>query len=402
MTLFTDGESSLGGASNPSSPSTEARAGSASQVAGSTNQVAGSTNQTGGATMTPGNESSNSCDTRVARCPVGTICVSGTCVLKPLCSEMAPQTGPRTFSTGNGTSAIAVGDWNGDGFADISTTNSADSTVSVLLACGNGSFAPRVDYRVGAGPGALASCDLNGDFKLDLVSLDLKDETLTALLNQGDGSFKAKGGAQISSWGGPQALACADLNGDRFADLAVIGRGQGAIAVLLGLGDGTFMPRRDYAAGPTASAIALAIADVNGDGKPDVVTVAQSNDNVNALLGRGDGTLADPITRHGSYNDGITTLAVGDLNGDGRADLGVGDVADRGPAPHFGMMAGNEDGTFGPIVEQLSPPSVCRVAIGDFNGDAIADLVGLGSVSVRTLLGAPGGLQPTADFKLTD
>ena len=106
--------------------------------------------------------------------------------------------GPRAFAqavafgTGNSPASVAVGDFNGDGLADIAVANSADNTISVLLAKPDGSYHAAVAYAAGATPSGVTAADLNGDGKLDLVVANKGDSTISVLLGNGDGTFKVK------------------------------------------------------------------------------------------------------------------------------------------------------------------------------------------------------------------
>jgi VCBS repeat protein/IPT/TIG domain-containing protein len=185
--------------------------------------------------------------------------------------------------------------------------------LSVTNATAPPAFAPAVAYGSGGyGAVAVASADVNGDGKLDLL---VANECATScasgvagsvsvLLGNGDGTFQpavayASGGYQTS------AVVVADVNGDGKPDLLVANecsdsacRDYGTIGVLLGNGDGTFRTAMTFEAGG-GYALSLAVADVNGDGKPDVV--AASGENAAVLLGNGDGTFQTAVNY---YADG--------------------------------------------------------------------------------------------------
>ena len=150
-----------------------------------------------------------------------------------------------------------------------------------------------------------------------------------------------------------------------------------SVSVLLGKGDGTFRPQKTYPAGiPFSVAYSVAVGDLNDDGKVDLVVVNQDtdtwSDNVSVFLGNGDGTFRSQTIYLAGYLP--TSVAIGDLNGDGKADLAVASWS-------YGLsvLLGNGDGSF-----QLQSPHYiwadpAAVAMGDFTGDGKADLVAAGS-----------------------
>src|SRR6266516_7644130 len=115
----------------------------------------------------------------------------------------------------------------------------------------------------------------------------------------------------------PRAVAIADLNGDRRPDLVTANGSADTVSVLLNRGSGRFRPRREYLV--ARDAWALAVGDLNGDRHPDVAVATPGGGSVSVLLNRGDGTFApkhDVQIGHSAWS-----IALGDLNGDGRQDL---------------------------------------------------------------------------------
>jgi len=187
----------------------------------------------------------------------------------------------------------------------------------------------------------------------------------------------------------PTAEVTADFNGDGIPDLAILssnnsiaGGGPFTVAVFLGNGDGTFR------AGPTIQPSGMQVypfmisGDFNGDGKPDLAILTWnllSTSYLTILLGNGDGSFtAKPtvvaVSQGNEGGDGIPgTMAAADFNGDGKMDLAV--VGDYISTGGVGILLGNGDGTFNAATILAADQDFGRVAIGDFNGDGIPDMV---------------------------
>jgi outer membrane protein assembly factor BamB len=303
-------------------------------------------------------------------------------------------------AAGNEPAAVAIGDFNGDGHPDLAVADFVPymaGTVSVLLGNGDGSFGPANAYTTGIGTVAVATADLNGDGHLDLVVLSDGESsaagtwpgTASVFLGNGDGTFQPPVAYPTLADSG--ALAIADLNGDGKPDL-LDGNGLlDGVEVLLGKGDGTFQPGVAYSTGTAATSIAD--GDLNGDGILDVV-VSDGAANVDVLLGNGDGTLqsalAYPSFQESCCDTEPDSVSIAELNGDGKLDIAVANWG----GSNVSVLLGNGDGTFEPQVSYATNTVPASLQIADMNGDGKPDLVvadAFASPDVSVLLGNGDG-----------
>jgi hypothetical protein len=199
------------------------------------------------------------------------------------------QGGDYSCGQGNalGGDSVTVGDFNGDGVQDIAVANYlAGDKVSVLLGNGDGTFRPPMSFYAGKSPEGLSTADLNSDGTLDLVSANYGSggtgSSVSVLLGNGDGSFQTA--VEYDVGNKADAVAVGDWNGDGIPDIAVGNDGgiSNTVHTLLGNGDGTFQTADSYDAGKSPHA--LAVADFNGDGSPDLVTADRGANTVTVLL----------------------------------------------------------------------------------------------------------------------
>ena len=188
-------------------------------------------------------------------------------------------------------------------------------------------------------------------------------------VNAGETSGLAEGGSYATGTY-PRMIAAADLNGDGKTDLVTASGASATVSVLLGDRTGGFGVNTDYAVGGTP--VALSTGDFNNDGKTDIAVEVQSPGSSAILLGNGDGTFhAVPYLTTGAWPCG---MAVGDFDEDGRADLLVGCVSIKN-FTYTGVYLGNGDGTFQTPPSFMSTSSWAPLIVTDFNGDGKADLV---------------------------
>ena len=295
-------------------------------------------------------------------------------------------------------SSVAIGDLDHDGNPDL-VVGGTPNTLSVLLGYGDGTFRAKVDYHTLAGVSSVAIGDLDGDGNLDLVASNgnATFPSVSVLLGNGDGTFRVAVNYETGAF--PTFVAIGDLDGDGKPDLAVAAPGYVStgplVSVLLGNGDGTFAAKVDYRTGPGPNSVA--IGDLNGDGKPDLAVANRGSNTVSVLLGNGDGTFTAKVD-YGTGGD-PHSVAIGDLNGDGKPDLAV---ASSGSST-VSVLLGKGDGTFAAKADYATWCCATSVAIGDLNGDGWPDLVAADTSQpnyfVSVLLGYGNGtFMPRADY----
>jgi hypothetical protein len=264
--------------------------------------------------------------------------------------------------------AVVTGDFNRDGKMDVATVNQGSNNVSVLLGNGNGTFKPALNFPVGHSPAALLAVDLNGNNTLDLVTANKSDNTVTVLLGRGDGTFSLAGTYAAGS--GPVALAYGDFNGDHHVDLAIADNGSNTVTLLLGTGTGKFTQGGTVTVGNNPTSVA--VADFNNDGKSDIATVSGGFGHLDINLNNGDGTFATAV----NYATGFcaNSVVVGDFNHDGQPDLAVACNFPSGDG--VSILLGNSDGTFQTFAKySVGGQTPLTLAVADFNGDGFQDIV---------------------------
>ena len=309
----------------------------------------------------------------------------------------APVSTPST-GTGSRPTSVAVADVNGDGKPDVLTTNTTTNTVGVLLGSGSGTFTLQANSpSTGANtfPFAIAVADVNGDGKPDVLTVNPNAYTVSLLLGNGNGGFALQANSPSTGASGPAfAMVVADVNGDGRPDVFTANSSNSTVSVLLGNGSGGFaLQANSPGTGPNSSPIGITVADANGDGKPDLLTANQNTGTVGVLLGDGGGGFTlqanSPSLDARSFPRGV---AVADVNGDGKPDL----LTSNENTSTVSVLLGNGSGGF--VLQANSPStgpnSVPRsLVVADVNGDGKPDVVtaNQNTDNVAVLLGNGNG-----------
>jgi hypothetical protein len=265
--------------------------------------------------------------------------------------------------------AVAIGDLNGDGSLDLATANSGTRRVSSLVNNGSGMFTTSLKSgSTGQFPDALAIGDLNHDGLADVATANGSGNSVTLYLGTSTGTSITDPSLNF-----PDAVAIGDLNNDGFNDIAVANEDASTVTLFTQVpaSPGTFTTST-VAVGDAPSSIA--IGDLNGDGLPDLVVANESDNTVSVFLQNAGGGLNSTATVTLPTGDATApiSVAIGDLNGDSRADLAVANNNNNTAT----VFLQNANGPFGftaqtPLATGGGPYSI---VIGDLNGDGQPDL----------------------------
>jgi len=276
---------------------------------------------------------------------------------------------PATTDHSNGgftRGSLITADVSGDGNLDMITSNNGN--IAVLYGTGQGCFSSPRTFPASSNVLDIYAADLNADGKTDIVSANGTDFNISVFLNNGSGfAPRVQYGTGPGTDAGSQSLAVADVDGDGKLDvLTVNNNSSGTISVLRGNGDGTFNPYTQYAVDP--GPVAIGVGDLNGDLKPDLVVACPSSYTVNVLMNDGSGGFP---TYSQLFTNRPTDVVLVDFNHDTHIDLLYSG------STQAGWLLNDGSGGFSPDTG-ISMPGFSipgNLKTGDFNGDGNIDIV---------------------------
>jgi hypothetical protein len=284
-----------------------------------------------------------------------------------------------TLATGASPGGVEVADLNGDGRPDLIVTNESGS-VSIFLNDGAARFhaPPGSPFAAGPSPNDVAIADFNGDRRPDLAIANHDTHAITVLLGDGAGGFAAPASVPVQSIPHPHGIAAADLDRDGRVDLMTDSWGRNELELLRGDGRGGFaewtmvpVGRHPYQRARTA--------DVNRDGWPDLLSSNLDGNDLSVMLGGPSGFTPAPGSPFPA-GDAPFGLATGDFDGDGNLDVAVLDSPSSAAATGrdgLTLLLGDGTGRFAGTGQAPfeTGSHASRIAAGDLDGDGHDDII---------------------------
>jgi hypothetical protein len=324
-------------------------------------------------------------------------------LLSVLLTVVPSASGQLTFTTnlysvGANPFAVAVADVNGDGKPDLISANAGVGSLTVLTNNGDGIFGSNATLNVGTVPVFVAAADINGDGKPDLISANdssASGGSLTVLTNNGKGLFVLSA-TLTAAIAGPYCVAVADVNGDGKPDLICADSGDNLLTIFLGNGTGGFTPNSTIGVGNLPEYVVA--ADLNSDGEPDLVAANFNDGTLSILTNNGTGSFTASMSTNIVVGTGVDSVQAVDVNGDGKLDLVC--ATSQG----ITVLTNNGHASFALYATINLASAATSVAVTNFSGTGKMDIAcaeNNNSVQIFTNNGSGGfGLNTTVSFTI--
>ncbi|CAF1296076.1 unnamed protein product [Adineta ricciae] len=269
----------------------------------------------------------------------------------------------------------SIGDLNKDGNMDIAVCNYYTSTTSIFLGYGNGSFQAQVLYSVGyqTWANSINLADFNNDSILDIVVTNYNGNNVAILLGLGNGTFSNVSAYSIGDGAGPTYQSIGDFNNDQILDIAVVNTIINTVVILFGFGDGTFLLGTTYSAGANFAPGSIASGDFNHDGQSDIILTNFITNTIIVFVDYDRHSYASVIAHRLADGSQPHSVALGDLNDDGWLDIVVANYG----TDNIGILLGLGNALFSSMITYSTgnDSHPLSLAIADLNHDSHLDIV---------------------------
>jgi len=293
----------------------------------------------------------------------------------PLCGALhyaaaqVPFTLSSSPSIGSFVRSVTAADVNNDGKPDLIAARGSASTLVIYTNSGGGNFGSNATYSVGSFPYQVIAADVNNDGKPDLITANNSGKSLTVLTNDGNGGFVLASTLSLGSPSAPYSVAAADFNGDGRLDLVCANSQSASFTVWTNSGGGIFVSNVSFSVGTPQMTVPqwVTTADVNGDGKPDIIG-ACNNSGTYLFLWTNNGAGGFVSVPMPYISSGISCVVAADVNGDGKPDLVV-------LSSQVIVLTNNGSGGFALSGSYPVGATPYAVVAADVNGDGAVDIV---------------------------
>ncbi|XSG77344.1 FG-GAP repeat domain-containing protein [Herpetosiphon llansteffanensis] len=309
---------------------------------------------------------------------VGTLLVSSFLIVNANSQGLTVQNLPNpidfhpvvTYAAPSRPCELGRGDFNGDGFVDLATTNQLVGEVQIFINDGAGGFPTRASYGIAA-PCGIDVGRLNSDQHLDIVVTNQSTQRLVVMLGNGDGTFVL--GQSFATGSRPTDVILSDFNQDTRLDAVVTNINSQSVSVLLGNGNGTFANQVLY--NVQASPTLEAVGDLTGDGYPEVVVANAGSNSVSVLRNNANGTFAAAL--HYPIGSVPHSAGIGDIDADGDNDIiGVNRFEQS-----MTRLINNGTGSFSQLTPTIFLQGPGDIEISDLDGDGLLDILATNTIT---------------------